>query len=109
MHLRRIAEVHLMRNRAGIEIAAYPAHAADRVDNAVSIQAANTKKLDSYTTLDLGLRYRMRLNADQNEMIWRVGVTNVTNEKYWSGIDDTGTYLFEGDPRTVRVSMSYDF
>ncbi|MCY0519265.1 TonB-dependent receptor, partial [Pseudomonas aeruginosa] len=46
--------------------------------------AANTKKLDSYTTLDLGLRYRMRLNADQNEMIWRVGVTNVTNEKYWS-------------------------
>ncbi len=24
MHLRRIAEVHLMRNRAGIEIAAYP-------------------------------------------------------------------------------------
>ncbi len=71
--------------------------------------AANTKKLDSYTTLDLGLRYRMRLNADQNEMIWRVGVTNVTNEKYWSGIDDTGTYLFEGDPRTVRVSMSYDF
>ncbi len=42
--------------------------------------AANTKKLDSYTTLDLGLRYRMRLNADQNEMIWRVGVTNVTNE-----------------------------
>lgn len=71
--------------------------------------AANTKKLDSYTTLDLGLRYRMCLNADQNEMIWRVGVTNVTNEKYWSGIDDTGTYLFEGDPRTVRVSMSYDF
>lgn len=71
--------------------------------------AANTKKLDSYTTLDLGLRYRMRLNADQNEMIWRVGVTNVTIEKYWSGIDDTGTYLFEGDPRTVRVSMSYDF
>ena len=71
--------------------------------------AANTKKLDSYTTLDLGLRYRMRLNADQNEMTWRIGVTNVTNEKYWSGIDDTGTYLFEGDPRTVRVSMSYDF
>ena len=28
----------------------------------------------------------MRPNADQNEMIWRVGVTNVTNEKYWSGM-----------------------
>ncbi|SLO10707.1 Uncharacterised protein [Klebsiella pneumoniae] len=43
MHLRRIAEVHRMRNRAGIEIAAYPAHAADRVDNAVSIQAAHRR------------------------------------------------------------------
>ncbi len=70
--------------------------------------AANTK-LDSYTTLDLGLRYRMRLNADQNEMIWRVRVTSWRPTKYWSGIDDTGTYQFEGDPRTVRVSMSYDF
>lgn len=71
--------------------------------------AANTKKLDSYTTLDLGVRYRMRLNADRNEMVWRAGVTNVTNEKYWSGVDDSGTYLSVGDPRTFRVSMSYDF
>lgn len=71
--------------------------------------AANTKKLDSYTTLDLGMRYRMRLNADQNEMVWRVGVDNVTNEKYWSGADDTGMYIFQGDPRTVKVSMTYDF
>nr|WP_318382656.1 TonB-dependent siderophore receptor [uncultured Enterobacter sp.] len=71
--------------------------------------AANTKKLDSYTTLDLGVRYRMRLNQDQNEMIWRVGVDNVTNEKYWSGVEDLGTYIFEGEPRTLKVSMSYDF
>lgn len=71
--------------------------------------AANTKKLDSYTTLDLGMRYRMRLNADQNEMVWRVGVNNVTNEKYWSGVDDTGVYLFQGEPRTLKVSMTYDF
>lgn len=71
--------------------------------------AANTKKLDSYTTLDLGVRYRMQLNADQNTMVWRVGVDNVTNENYWSSIDSYGTYLFQGEPRTVKVSMSYDF
>jgi TonB-dependent siderophore receptor len=71
--------------------------------------AANTKKLSGYTTLDLGVRYRMRLNADQNEMVWRVGMDNVTNKQYWSGIDDTGTYLFQGEPRTVKVSMTYDF
>ena len=71
--------------------------------------AANTKKLDSYTTLDLGVRYRTRVNANQNEMVWRVGVDNVTNEKYWSGVESYGTYIFEGEPRTVKVSMSYDF
>ncbi|WP_318390587.1 TonB-dependent siderophore receptor [Enterobacter sp.] len=71
--------------------------------------AANTKKLDSYTTLDLGMRYRMRLNQAQNEMVWRVGVDNVTDEKYWSGVEDLGTYVFVGEPRTLKVSMSYDF
>ncbi|MDX6018787.1 TonB-dependent siderophore receptor [Scandinavium sp. V105_16] len=71
--------------------------------------AANSKKLDSYTTLDLGVRYRMRVNADQNDMVWRVGVDNVTNEKYWSGVESYGTYIFQGEPRTVKVSMSYDF
>lgn len=71
--------------------------------------AANTKKLDSYTTLDLGVRYRMRVNADQNNMVWRVGVDNVTNEKYWSSVESYGTYIFQGEPRTVKVSMSYDF
>ncbi len=69
--------------------------------------SANTKKMDSYTTLDLGLRYRTRVN--QNDMTWRVGVENVTNEKYWSNIDGTGTYIYQGDPRTLKVSMSYDF
>ncbi|WP_409429836.1 TonB-dependent receptor [Kosakonia sp.] len=70
---------------------------------------ANTKKLDSYTTLDLGMRYRMRLNAEQNEMIWRVGVDNVTNEKYWASVEDNGTYIYQGEARQLKVSMSYDF
>ena len=71
--------------------------------------SANTKKLDSYTTLDLGMRYRMHLNQEQNDLVWRVGVTNVTNEKYWSGVDDTGVYLYQGEPRTLKLSVSYDF
>ncbi|WP_431188794.1 hypothetical protein, partial [Klebsiella pneumoniae] len=29
------------------------------------------------------------------------------NYNYWSGFDYTVTYLSHGDPRTVRVSMSY--
>lgn len=69
----------------------------------------NTKKLDSYTTLDLGVRYRMQLNQDKNQMVWRVGVNNVTNENYWSGVDDSGVYLFQGEGRTLKASVSYDF
>lgn len=68
---------------------------------------ANSKKLDSYTTLDLGLRYSMKMN--QNDMVWRVGVDNVTNENYWAAVDTSGTYITQGEPRTLKVSMSYDF
>lgn len=69
--------------------------------------SANTKKIDSYTTLDVGMRYRMKLN--ENDMVWRVAVENVTNEKYWANVDSTGTYLTQGDGRTLKVGVSYDF
>ena len=70
---------------------------------------ANTKKLKSYTTLDLGVRYRMQLNQEKNQMVWRVGIDNVTNKNYWSGVDDSGAYLFQGEGRTLKASVSYDF
>lgn len=69
--------------------------------------SANTKRIESYTTLDLGLRYRTKIN--QNDVVWRVAVENVTNERYWANIDYSGSYLTQGDPRTLKVSMSYDF
>ncbi|MBP2170900.1 iron complex outermembrane receptor protein [Erwinia toletana] len=69
--------------------------------------AANTKKLDSYTTLDLGVRYTTKVQ--DNDMVWRVGVDNVTNKSYWSNVDSSGTYIYQGEPRTLKVSMSYDF
>ncbi|WP_455864947.1 TonB-dependent receptor [Pantoea agglomerans] len=68
---------------------------------------ANTKKLDSYTTLDLGMRYRMKVQ--QNDLTWRLGVENVTNERYWSGVESYGTYIYQGDPRELKLSLSYDF
>lgn len=71
------------------------------------VNATNTRKLDSYTTLDLGVRYSMKLK--ENDMIWRVGVDNVTNEKYWANVEGYGWRIYQGDPRTLKVSMSYDF
>lgn len=70
---------------------------------------ANSKKLDNFTTLDLGVRYSTFVNQGKNEMVWRAGVDNVTNEKYWSGVEKNGTYLFQGSPRTFKLSVGYDF
>ena len=68
---------------------------------------ANTKKLDAYTTLDLGARYRMKIQ--ENDLVWRLGVDNVTNKRYWSGVETYGTYIYQGAPRQLKLSMSYDF
>ncbi len=71
------------------------------------VNAANSMKLDSWTRLDLGVRYSTKVN-DQT-LTWRANVENVTNEKYWASVDDSGTYLTQGDPRTLKLSMSVDF
>ncbi|WP_413736101.1 TonB-dependent receptor [Sodalis sp. RH21] len=66
---------------------------------------ANNLKVDGWTRLDLGLRYNM--NLPKNNIIWRAGVENVTNEKYWASA--TGGYLTQGEPRVAKVSMTVDF
>ncbi|MBT9430568.1 TonB-dependent receptor domain-containing protein, partial [Candidatus Symbiopectobacterium endolongispinus] len=68
---------------------------------------ANTLKLKPWTRLDLGVRYSMPLN--DHTLVWRANVENVTNEKYWASVDDTGTYVTQGDPRSLRLSVSVDF
>ncbi len=66
---------------------------------------ANALKVDDWTRLDLGLRYNM--NLPKNNIIWRAGIENVTNEKYWASA--TGGYLTQGDPREGKVSMTVEF
>lgn len=68
---------------------------------------ANTLKVKPWTRLDLGVRYTMPMK-DTN-LTWRANVENVTNERYWESIEDTGTYLYQGDPRTLKLSVSMDF
>ena len=52
---------------------------------------------------------KSRWNNDQNQMTVRAGIENVTDENYWSSVDDSGTYLFQGEPRTFKVSVGYEF
>ncbi|MBI0230125.1 TonB-dependent receptor [Yersinia pestis subsp. pestis] len=68
---------------------------------------ANTLKIKPWTRLDLGVRYTMPMK--ETNLIWRANLENVTNERYWESIEDSGVYLYQGDPRTLKLSVSMDF
>ncbi|AYR23083.1 TonB-dependent siderophore receptor [Herbaspirillum rubrisubalbicans] len=70
-------------------------------DGSVSLPAVHV--------FNAGLRYRMRLNAHTATL--RANVDNLFDKRYWK---DAGQYLGDGyvhlgAPRTVRVSLQYDF
>ncbi|MGE4799190.1 TonB-dependent receptor [Yersinia hibernica] len=67
----------------------------------------NTLKLKPWTRLDLGMRYTMPLK--ETNLIWRANLENVTNERYWESVEDTGTYMYQGNPRELKLSVSMDF
>lgn len=71
-----------------------------------AVDGANTFLVDSYTRLDLGLRYRHEL-GDAVTATWRLGVENVTDERYISDAN-SGSLVF-GSPTAVRVSATFDF
>ena len=71
--------------------------------------AANTLKVDGYTTLDLGARYRTMLGGQ--DVTLKGMVTNVTDEDYWQsvgGLPGYG-YLNAGEPTALKVSATFDF
>ncbi len=70
------------------------------------VNQANTQSVPSWTTVDLGARYRARLYG--KETVFRAGVANVFDRKYWSGVASYGTISL-GSPRTFLLSASTDF
>lgn len=73
------------------------------------VNSANTVELDSWTRLDLGVRYT--LDAGERPVTLRARIENVTDEAYWAstGGFPGANYLILGNPRTVMVSASVDF
>lgn len=70
--------------------------------------SANTLRLDSWTTVNLGARYV--LAAGDTPLTLRVGIDNVANTRYWASAFDTfSAALLQGAPRTVKASLSADF
>ncbi|CNH96980.1 TonB-dependent receptor [Yersinia pekkanenii] len=68
---------------------------------------ANTLKLKPWTRLDLGMRYTMPLK--ETNLIWRANVENVTNERYWESVEEIGSYMYQSNPRELKLSVSMDF
>lgn len=69
------------------------------------INAANTQSLPDWTRVDVGARYATEIAG--RKTTFRLGVQNVTAEKYWSSVASFGTFYL-GAPRTYRLSMSVD-
>jgi iron complex outermembrane receptor protein len=70
---------------------------------------ANTQKLPSWTRLDLGANYAMRVM--DHAVTLRARVDNVADKSYWAsagGYPGSG-YLVVGSPRTFTISGTVDF
>lgn len=67
---------------------------------------ANTQKIEDWTRVDLGARYKFeRENGNPIEI--RANVENVFNENYWAS--SARGFLAAGAPRTFMLSASFDF
>ncbi|WP_439816789.1 TonB-dependent receptor [Zavarzinia sp. CC-PAN008] len=73
------------------------------------VNAANTVEVDSWTRLDLGLRYVLTLQGV--DWTLRGRVENLTDESYWASVGGFpgANYLVQGNPRTFIASLNVTF
>lgn len=67
----------------------------------------NTAKIPAWTRIDLGARYAAKI--DGRNVVWRAGVDNVTDKKYWSTVGNDFGQVTQGMGRVYKLSMSVDF
>lgn len=70
---------------------------------------ANTIELDSWTRLDIGARYGFEIGDTSLNL--KARIHNLTNNNYWSstGGFPGANYLILSEPRSVSLSVSFDF
>ncbi|MGJ7552229.1 TonB-dependent siderophore receptor [Pseudomonas alloputida] len=71
-------------------------------------QAGNVE-VGGYTVFDIGSRYRTQFGG--YDTVLRLTVDNVFDKRYWRDVGDYlgDNYLFQGAPRTARLSASVNF
>ncbi|RKG44492.1 TonB-dependent receptor, partial [Acinetobacter cumulans] len=75
------------------------------VDN-LYLNNTNTLELPDYALLDVGAKYKTNIGGV--DTTFRANVDNVTNEKYWAGVFNSG-YTTIGSGRTYKLGVSFDF
>ncbi|WP_275547232.1 MULTISPECIES: TonB-dependent receptor [unclassified Pseudomonas] len=69
------------------------------------VDAGNDYSIPAWTRVDLGARYKTRL--DERAVTFNAVLENVADENYWASAN--GGYLTQGAPRTFKVSATVDF
>lgn len=70
------------------------------------VDRANTLSIPSWTTADLGARYRTQLAGKTTT--FRANLRNVTDRAYWAGVSQYSS-LVQGAPRSLVMSATVDF
>lgn len=70
------------------------------------VNSLNTQQIDSWTRLDLGARYSLRVQDHLVQL--RANVDNVADKSYWAGSFNDG-YVTQGAGRVYKLSASADF
>ncbi len=75
------------------------------VDNQY-LNNTNTLELPDYTLLDIGAKYTTNLGGV--DTTFRANIDNVTDEKYWAGVFNSG-FTTLGSGRTYKLGVTFDF
>ncbi len=98
---------------ANYKVAALPGlslNALASFEGSKTVNADGSVALPSSWQLDGGVSYQQR--SANKTTTWRFNVENLTDRRYWReapGTDWGGVYLFAATPRTVRLSVTFDF
>lgn len=63
-----------------------------------------SQPIPAYTVADMFLEYKVT-----NDLDFRLNVNNITNKDYYLAVYRSGSFLYKGDGRTIRGTLTYGF
>jgi iron complex outermembrane receptor protein len=69
------------------------------------VDAGNTQRAPSWNRFDLGVRYVAVV--DKHPVTFRASLENVADKAYWESA--FGGYLVQGEPRTAKASITFEY